>query len=214
MFGYFIGTVCLMGLFALLRRGRYRYGYGYHGGHRGFRGEGPYCGGGGYDGGYGGDDDPYGRLTLFSSRWAGSRWGRGVFLRPLFARLETTRGRRRSCSKLLAISRRPDRSCEGDGRSRAEVAQAVRAPSLDEEILGLLFARHDEALRAIRKRRWGRWPRCNDALDERQRTLLADFVARGPGWGSSVSPVASDRGSSTFEDFLQKGEQATWHVDF
>lgn len=64
---------------------------------------------------------------------------------------------------------------------RADIARAMRAPTLDETAMGEAFARQDDRLRDLRMELVGALARIHDALDESQRDTLADMLesARG-----------------------------------
>jgi uncharacterized membrane protein len=69
---------------------------------------------------------------------------------------------------------------------RREIARAIRSGSVDAEQLGALFARHDEKLRELRATFVGALGKITEALDEDQRTRLAELIDRGegmPGFG-------------------------------
>jgi hypothetical protein len=178
MLGFLIGTVCLVGLVKVLRRG-----HGWHGGWRwGYAG----CGGGGcgraMDGGSG---RAMGRGGFHDD---GDEWGprfsrrrpRGTFLRAIFERLDTTPGQEKFVAAAIDEVREAGRRLRGElSKSREDLAQAVRAEHFDAESLGLVFARHDEAIESMRKAFVGALAKVHDALDERQRARLADVLASG-----------------------------------
>ena len=60
--------------------------------------------------------------------------------------------------------------------SRSDVARLLRTESLDENILGEAFARHDERLREMQKAFADALGRVHQALDPEQRARLADFL--------------------------------------
>lgn len=97
MFGFIIGTVCLIALVKVLRRGRgwygHRWGYGPHGG--------------GYGHGYMGG--------------GGARW----FLRGLFHRLETTPGSHQAKPDQLAVAP-ADAQVKADGPRPKQVEDRQR----------------------------------------------------------------------------------------
>jgi hypothetical protein len=183
MFGFLIGTVCLIGLVKTLRWGRHHgggcgYGYGHHGGGYGRRS----WGGGGW-GGYPGDHE---------GGWGGGGWGGpSVLLRALFQRLETTPGQEKVIVAAYEEMRAATRDARGEVRtSREELAKVMRAPAVDEVLFGEMFARHDAALETLRKAGVGAIAKVHDALDEKQRARFADLIESGPAffrgaaWGS------------------------------
>jgi hypothetical protein len=132
--------------------------------------------------------------------WCGGRWrhrhgfggglhgpygggGRGISfaVRFLSDRLETTPAQERLISEAFEELRaQVDPLREEGKKTRADVAAALRKPSLDEVLFGELFARHDEAMDRARKAFMGTVGKIHDALDERQRERLAELVERGP----------------------------------
>lgn len=172
MFGFVLGTICLVALIKMHRIRRRVYmagcgawdGGGWHGhSHRGWRGGEP--------------------------RWGGG--GRRFWLRGFFERLQTTPGQEK------AIVAAIDEAADALGRTRGEwdatrkdVARAFTAPSFDAELLGHTFARHDERLEDARRAVTGALARIHDALDERQRTLLAEMIDKDSfrGFASGFHP--------------------------
>ena len=167
MFGFLIGTVCLIGLVKTLRWGRHGggCGYGYQGGGYGRRS----WGGGGW-GGYPGDHE-------------GGWGGPSVLLRALFQRLETTPGQEKVIVAAYEEMRAATRDARGEVRTtREDLAKAMRSPAVDEVLFGEMFARHDATLETLRKAGIGAIAKVHDALDERQRARLADMIEAGPGF--------------------------------
>src|SRR5690349_2029356 len=114
MFGFVIGTVCLIGLVGVLRRGRR---WGHHGHGRGGHGR---WGGG-----------PWG---------AGPRW----YLRRAFGWLGTSPSQEKvivGAAEELHASLHEARS--EVLATRGDLALALRKPSFDAEAMGEVFARHD-----------------------------------------------------------------------
>jgi hypothetical protein len=64
-------------------------------------------------------------------------------------------------------------------RTRADLAGAFRKSSLDEVMLGELFARHDRALEELRKAFVGAAARIHETLDDEQRARLGDLLESG-----------------------------------
>lgn len=161
MFGFFIGFLCLALLIAVVRGGRC--GRGWHGGHH----RGRHRGG-----------------------WRGGDWkerGRAHFLGVVFDRLATTPSQEKEIRGAVEelFERSADLRREGE-RSRNDVASLLRTESLDETILGELFARHDERLRELQKAFADALGRVHQALDPEQRRRLATLIEsgpQGPGWG-------------------------------
>jgi hypothetical protein len=182
MFGFIIGTVCLIGLIATLRRGRFGYGGGCgHGYGR--------WGGGGWGGHHGwhrghhhGDWQERGgghEEERFSAR--DGRGPKQFILRRIFDRLDTTPGQ----EKVIAAAYDELRDAihtakQGWKASRGDVAKAVRSESFDAVHLGEVFGKHDDAIDGVRKAFVGAMQKVHDALDERQRSILADLIESGP----------------------------------
>ncbi len=177
MFGFVIGMACVAGMAMMWRHRRYhRYGYGYGGGYGGGfrRGCGPGHHGGGYGGGYGGDH---------RGVYGGGRFGGGRGFGPLgfiVSRLEATPDQERVIRGELEQLFDQARGFRREMRlSKDDVAKAMRADSLDEEVMGESFARQDEQLEELRKAFVGALARIHDVLDERQRRRLAEMLERG-----------------------------------
>ncbi|MEO7095230.1 MAG: hypothetical protein ABI175_18360 [Polyangiales bacterium] len=183
MFGFIIGTVCLIGLIATLRRGRFGYGggcgqgYGRWGGHGG-----GWRHGGGWGHCHHGSWEERGGGDVEERHSA--RSGRGpkqFILRRLFERLDTTPGQ----EKVIAAAYDEIRDAvhtakQGWKASRGDVAKAVRSESFDAVHLGEVFGKHDDAIDGVRKAFVGAMQKVHDALDERQRSVLADLIESGP----------------------------------
>jgi hypothetical protein len=160
MLGFIFGTVCLIGLFKVLRRARGYGGCGYHGyhGHHG-----------GYDGRYGG---------------RGSRWA----LRWLFERLETSPGQEQAIVEALDQLRNNRQMVREEMQhTREDLSRAVAGGLIDDHTLDETFARHDRMLAQLRVSFVEALKRVTETLDERQRKQAADMLQRGPwrsgGWG-------------------------------
>jgi hypothetical protein len=169
MFGFIVGTVCLIALVKVLRRS-----HGWGGG---------CCGYGGYDrydgwrgqGGWGGGGFGRGGMRAGMHRWV---------LRGLFERLHTMPGQERAILTAL------DRLAESRAmlfselkETRADVARAIESGLVDDATLEETFARHDRALAQLRVSIVEALKTSTEALDERQRRELASIIARGGGWG-------------------------------
>lgn len=173
MLGFLIGTACLIGLVKVVRAGRCGSGYGGGCGHRHGRGWGHDHGHRhGHGGGWGG----------WGGGWA--RGGSGFWLRGLFERLDTTPGQEKVIKQSVDEIFEATQGARGElDRTRADVAGALRAGNVDETAMGELFARHDDALRELRKAFVGSLAKVSEALDEEQRKKLADLIERGVGRG-------------------------------
>lgn len=200
MLGFILGTACLIGFiktaccgrrcgpaFSACRGGGCCGGGSCRGGGCGGGGscDGGSCGGGhGYDhGGPCGHHHGFG----FHGGPFGHRGGpRAFFLRRLFERLDATPGQEKVIFAALeelhaaALQQRGELS-----KSHADLAKALRSPGFDEALLGELFSRHDTVIEALRRAFVGALAKVHEALDERQRSVLAELVEAGPfggGW--------------------------------
>jgi hypothetical protein len=171
MFGFVVGA---LGLIALLKVARgYRHGYrcagGDFGGHHGF----------GRHGGWGGRHGGSWRGRGASNERGG--WRRFA-LYTLFERLDATPGQEKAITSAMDDLRAKLRKArETWSQSRGGIAEAIRGETLTEEQTAELtapFASHFDEMRttageAMRK--------IHDALDGKQRRILADIVESG--WG-------------------------------
>jgi uncharacterized membrane protein len=200
MFGFVLGTACLVGLGIMARRRRRWYGRAYgcgygsgcgdgHGGYEGWGrhgwhghhgGHGPWGGGfhepdgGGWAGPRGGYGGPQG--ANFGNRW----WRGGLFM--VMRRLQLTPDQQtvvREELERLATTLREHR--QEWSASRRDVAQAVRGESFDATVMGELFGRHDERLTEARKAVMEALGKIHAVLDDTQRQRLAELIDRGAG---------------------------------
>jgi Spy/CpxP family protein refolding chaperone len=170
MFGFIIGTASLIGLIAVLRRGRRRYwGYGHHG-HS--------CGRHGWHGHHEG---------------RGPRGGfRGGPLYWLFDHLETTPGQEKAIREAVEQLRDTARGTKKELRASGEdVARALRSETFDEALVGDMFARQDDSVRELQKAFAGALAKIHDALDEKQRGRLAELLESGRGFAGFGGPYRS-----------------------
>ncbi len=126
-----------------------------------------------------------GLLKLLNANRRGfRRRGRGLWLRKLFERLDTSPGQekviKQSTEELFEATRGVRTELD---HSRHELANALRNGVIDETSMGEMFARHDEKLRELRKATVLAFAKINDALDDDQRRELADLLERGLGKG-------------------------------
>lgn len=191
MLGFLFGAACVMGAVHLMRR---RYGWRYG------RGCGPRWGGHGCGGrgrgawgdhrewsGRGGWDDlgdsPHDDFGPRAS-WAGPSGGRNPWwLRGLFLRLDTSPGQEKVIREVLGELQGEGRSLRDELRkARVDVAGVLRSDSVDATAMGEAFARHDDALDRMRKGLVGALAKLHEALDERQRRMLAQWLESGRLW--------------------------------
>jgi hypothetical protein len=163
MLGFLIGAACLFGLVKVLRGGRRWHGYGGwgHGGYGGFRG------------GYG-------------FRGGGGRW----FLRALFERLETTPGQEKVILQELDQLRENKRAVHEElEQIRRDIARALRTEAFDQSALDEAYGRQDALLTKLRAQFSVALSKVHEALDDRQRKQIGDwlegggFFGGGPRWG-------------------------------
>lgn len=186
MFGFLIGTACLIGLVYTLRRGSCHGGFGY-------RHQARFAGCSGYDSHHGGwhehgSQDPDSERggpfrTHGRDGWHGGPPMAFFFLRRMFQALDTTPGQekaiRQAMDELMQVMRQHRSELN---KSREDIAKAMRSPSFDETTMGELFARQDAAIEAIRKAVVGALAKVHEVLDEQQRSRLANMIERAGGW--------------------------------
>jgi hypothetical protein len=167
MFGFLVGTACLVGLIKVARCG---YGHGGDGGGCGY-------GGGRWGrGGYGGH-----------SRWGGGRW----WLRHLFQRLETTPGQEKVIlTAAEEVQKAWAKVWEEKEKSRQDLGRSLKGEHFDQAAVREMFRRHDAVLDEVRKTITDQLSKVHEALDERQRREVGDLLehgfwggGRGGGWG-------------------------------
>jgi hypothetical protein len=150
MFGLFIGTVCLIALFATLRRGRYqRYGgLGYHAHWRGY------------------------------GHHHGRRGGRRMATRWLFEELDTTPGQEKAILKSIDNLRENLSGSRGElDLARKEVAEAIGGDVLEEPVLNAALNRVDGLIAKARAEVFIVLSETHAALDGNQRKALAELIA-------------------------------------
>jgi Spy/CpxP family protein refolding chaperone len=151
MFGFLIGTACLIGLIKVVRHGG-GWGYGYGGcGHRGARG------------------------------FGGGRWGVGFgprwMLRRLFQRLETTPGQEKVIFEAIDDVRDAAGKFRDESRqARQDIGGALRGETFDQAKVREAFTRHDELIANVRKSVLAGLAKIHEALDENQRRELASVL--------------------------------------
>lgn len=195
MFGFLIGTACLIGLISTVRRGFHghhgHFGHYAHHGHRGGCGGGFVyaggCGEGGFRGergyeGEGGHEGPFGAYRHAGRGFRGGFRGFGprAFLSRISERLDLTPGQEKVFFQAFGEVRDTLRKQRGElGETRKDVARAFRADSFDAVLMGDVFGRHDNKLDEVRKAMIGALAKVHEALDERQREKLASLLEEG-----------------------------------
>jgi hypothetical protein len=174
MFGFFIGTVCLVLLFANLRRRHYYAAYGpFDDDDRGY-------GFGGCGRGYGG----FGRFGFGRGFWHGGRGRRGGYrkfiARQMLTRLDTTPGQEKAIRSAVETLR----NSLIDGRDelsslRRDLAQAFGGDVLDEEALTAGLAKQEAFVNRARGELVSAIRNVHEALDGRQRRQVAEWIAGG-----------------------------------
>jgi Heavy-metal resistance len=162
MIGFILGTVCLLGFGKALARHRYGWRSGYSRWGRG--------------GGYGAWHHQHDRDSGWQSR--GESWA----LRPLFEKLETTPGQEKVIVQAFDELGATRKNLRGKAQEwRDELSKALRAPIFDETTVGTLSASIENTFLELRKAGIDAFAKVHDALDDRQRGLLADAVESGFG---------------------------------
>ncbi len=161
MLGFLIGTACLIGLIKVARGPRCGRYYGRHGwrGHHGRYAEG-------------------GWWTGFSRGRAGG-FGERAALRWLFEHLDTTHGQEKVILEAVEDLRGPAQKAREEALSTlGDLGNAVRGESFDHGRTAETWVRQDKALEQLRLTLTTALARVHEVLDERQRKLLADLLAR------------------------------------
>lgn len=105
-------------------------------------------------------------------------------LRSLFERLDATPGQEKVfLAAAEELRRAREKVREEMATSRGEVAQALRGEHFDPAAIRNIFARHDLLISEIRNAALDSLSKIDEALDPRQRKLLADLIGSGPGFG-------------------------------
>lgn len=194
-----VGGLAALGVVSIARR-HHRWhhawhhgGWGHHGGHGGWHHGPARCGGwvGRHD--EMGSNGPWGPADRGEAPgvWMGGgghrfnplhfRRGRRWLLRSLFRRLETTPTQQQALIAATEEFQESAKAFKGEAkRTRADLAAALRRPSIDAESMGELFARHDSALDGLRKAFVGMTIRVHETLDDEQRERLARLIEAGP----------------------------------
>lgn len=155
MFGFVFGTACLIALVATLKGARYhrRRGWG-----------GPYSSAG------------YGHFGW--DRSSRDRW----MLRWLFRRLDTSAGQEKVfLNEWDSVRMHAEKARDEMRTAQRELADLMRGASLDESAFEAMFARQEAVMDSLRKATAASLSRVHEALDERQRRLLADLIENP--WG-------------------------------
>ena len=178
MLGFIFGTVCLVALVKVLRHGR---GYGW-------RHAGGGCGGHGYGGWHGhhGGGRGFGGGPPWA-RWGGGGGGFGE--RFLFSRLETTPGQEKVIKDAFQRVRDTFKEARGEWQDKSELVSLLRGDTFDRTAAEGLSGKADASFAKLRVVIVEALAQIHEALDDRQRRILADFIeSRGRGGSGSWGP--------------------------
>ncbi len=174
MLGFIFGTVCLIALIKVARRGHHgwRHAHGCGHGYGGFGGHGFHHDHG--DGrGFGG----------FRGRWGGGGFGEGFMMRGLFSRLETTPGQERVIKDAFQKVRDTMREARTEWRDTSELSSLFRGETFDRTAAEGVSGKADASFAKVRVVLVEALAQIHEALDDRQRRILADFIeSRGRGF--------------------------------
>ena len=177
MLGFIFGTVCLVALVKVLR-----HGHGCGGGWRWAHGG---CGHHGYGGGgFGGWHGHHGGRGGFGPPWArwGGHGGGGFAERFLFSRLETTPGQEKVIRDAFQKVRDTMREARAEWRDTGELSSLLRGETFDRTAAEGLSGKADASFAKLRVVIVEALAQIHEALDDRQRRILADFIeSRGRG---------------------------------
>jgi len=138
-------------------------------------------------GGYGGC--PRGFHHDGHGPWGRAPWRRGglggsLWLRSLFARLDTTPGQEREIRAAIEELQSTARAAKESLKTvREDLARAIRGESFDEVAAGEASVRAGVATTTVKDAFEAALKRIHAVLDAHQRERLADFLANGPGFG-------------------------------
>lgn len=182
MLGFVVGMVCLVGVVKMLRRCP-----GWHGGCGRYAGP-PY--------------GPFGRGPFHGFAHRRRRGFGRFFVRSLFDRLETTPGQEKAIMRALEQLTENEQALREEWvQTRADVARVVEGGLVDDAALEESFARHDRLAARVRVSMVESLKATVEALDERQRKVLASLLAGRGGWF---------RGASRWNGGRDEREWDTW----
>ena len=186
MLGFIFGTICLVALIKVVRRGHGHHGWGRwaHGGCGGGHG---YGGWHGHHGGRGSGGPPW-------ARWGGGGgFGEGFMMRGLFQRLETTPGQEKVIKDAFQKVRETFKEARAEWQDKSEIVSLLRGETFDRTAAEGLSGKADASFAKARVVIVEALAQIHEALDDRQRRILADFIeSRGRGgWRRRWSSVGS-----------------------
>lgn len=166
MFGFIVGTACLIGLIKVVRGS---------------------CGYGGWGHGR------WGRHGWGGHRGGG--WGQSWMLRGLFSRLDATPGQEKVIGEAVDNIRSAF-SKLGDEKEkiRRDVATAFKGDQFDHGPMKEAFTRQDAAMEEIQRVILVELSKVHEALNEKQRKEAAELLEHGFGWGRRGYGFASHGG--------------------
>lgn len=107
-----------------------------------------------------------------------SRW----MLRRLFQRLDTTPGQEKVIAEAVNDAQRVMwQAREQMFRARSEYAKAMRGEAFDNEAVNAAFEQQQASVDEVKKTLKEKLQAIHEALDPRQRAILADLIEFGPG---------------------------------
>jgi Spy/CpxP family protein refolding chaperone len=176
MLGFIFGTVCLVALVKVLRHGGHGWRYAHGGG----------CGGHGWHGHHGHGGCGGGRGFGGGPPWArwggGGGFGEGFMLRGLFQRLETTPGQEKVIKDNFQRVRDTMREARAEWQDKSELISLLRGDTFDRTAAEGLSGKADASFAKLRVVIVESLAQIHEALDDRQRRILADFIeSRGRG---------------------------------
>ena len=183
MCGLIFGSICLIALVKVLRRGcgRGRCGGGGCGGGG--------CGGGGCGGGRGrwGGGCGHGHGYGPDGGEDGGHRGYGFadfVLRRVSSEVNATPAQEKVlCEVLDGLRASMSKNREVLSAARADIAKTLRSESFSEEALAEVIARHDEVHDRMRKAVVDALAKVHTSFDTAQREKLAELIAHGPSFG-------------------------------
>jgi hypothetical protein len=114
----------------------------------------------------------------------GFGFGRRFMLRFLFEKLDTTPGQEKVIAEVFDEIKEAIKTAKGDwASSRSRMADAMRGDEFDHEAAGDAWAKHDTTFESMRLKVTTAMQRVHEALDERQRKILAELIEKGGPFG-------------------------------
>jgi hypothetical protein len=106
----------------------------------------------------------------------------------LMDRLDTTPGQEKVIREAFDGLMDDLHDARGELRgTRADIAQAIRAESLDRGAIEGVFERHDVVIDRVRQNALEAFSKVHETLDQRQRKILAEMIESGP-FGRGFGP--------------------------